>query len=55
VGSRQVSPEFVLLGESYEVAKQVKVDTRDGLEIFFGVVDFDANQQAFGMVSFCCV
>lgn len=49
--NRQVAPEFVVLGESYEAAKQVKVDTRDGLEIFFGVVDFDANQQAFGMVS----
>lgn len=48
-----MAPEFTLLGESYEVAKQVKVDTRDGLEVFFGVVDFDANQQAFGMVSAC--
>lgn len=46
----QVAPEFVVLGESYEAAKQAKVDTRDGLEVFFAVVDFDANQQAFGMV-----
>ncbi|RLN51812.1 hypothetical protein BBJ29_006548 [Phytophthora kernoviae] len=48
----QVAPEFVTLGESYEVAKQVKVDTRDGLEVFFGVVDFETNQEAFGMYEF---
>ncbi|KAG2764103.1 hypothetical protein PC129_g4821 [Phytophthora cactorum] len=48
----QVSPEFEALGESYEAAKQVKVDTRDGLEVFFGVVDFETNQEAFGMYEF---
>ncbi|POM79011.1 Dolichyl-diphosphooligosaccharide-protein glycotransferase [Phytophthora palmivora] len=48
----QVAPEFETLGESYEAAKQVKVDTRDGLEVFFGVVDFEANQEAFGMFEF---
>ncbi|RLN55888.1 hypothetical protein BBJ28_00019825 [Nothophytophthora sp. Chile5] len=46
----QVAPEFSTLGESYAAAKQVKVDTRDGLEVFFGVVDFEANQDVFGMV-----
>lgn len=48
----QVAPEFELLGESYEAAKQIKVDTRDGLEVFFGVLDFDKNQDAFGMYDF---
>ncbi|KAL3660787.1 hypothetical protein V7S43_014189 [Phytophthora oleae] len=48
----QVTPEFETLGESYETAKQVKVDTRDGLEVFFAVVDFEANQEAFGMYEF---
>ncbi|KAE8896005.1 hypothetical protein PF003_g20258 [Phytophthora fragariae] len=48
----QVAPEFETLGESYEAAKQVKVDTRDGLEVFFGVVDFVSNQEAFGMYEF---
>lgn len=47
---RQVSPEFAVLGESYVTAKQVKVDTRDGLDIFFAVVDFDVNQRVFGIV-----
>ncbi|KAG7384820.1 tumor suppressor candidate 3 [Phytophthora pseudosyringae] len=48
----QVAPEFETLGGSYEAAKQVKVDTRDGLDVFFGVVDFEANQEAFGMYEF---
>ncbi|RLN02662.1 hypothetical protein BBJ28_00008743 [Nothophytophthora sp. Chile5] len=48
----QVAPEFSTLGESYEAAKQVKVDTRDGLEVFFGVVDFEANQEVFGKYEF---
>ncbi|KAH7489002.1 hypothetical protein KRP22_012201 [Phytophthora ramorum] len=48
----QVAPEFSTLGESYEAAKQLKVDTRDGLDVFFGVVDFEANQEAFGMYEF---
>ncbi|KAF4146264.1 OST3/OST6 transporter family [Phytophthora infestans] len=48
----QVSPEFEILGESYEAAKQVKVDTRDGHEVFFGIVDFETNQEAFGMYEF---
>lgn len=53
---RQVGPEFLVLGESYTSAKQVKVDTRDGLDIFFGVVDFDVNQPIFGIVRpFTCV
>lgn len=47
---RQVGPEFLVLGESYTSAKQVKVDTRDGLDIFFGVIDFDVNQKVFGIV-----
>ncbi|CEG46334.1 magnesium transporter protein 1-like [Plasmopara halstedii] len=42
-----VLPEFELLGLSYEAAKQIKVDTRDGLEIFFGVVDYSANEDVF--------
>ncbi|GMF36492.1 unnamed protein product [Phytophthora fragariaefolia] len=48
----QVAPEFETLGESYAAAKQVKVDTRDGLEVFFGVVDFETNQEAFGRYEF---
>lgn len=47
---RQMSPEYLVLGESYVSAKQVKVDTRDGLDIIFAVVDFDVNQQVFGIV-----
>lgn len=45
-----MGPEFLVLGESYVSAKQVKVDTRDGLDIFFAVVDFDTNQRVFGIV-----
>ncbi|EEY60485.1 uncharacterized protein PITG_21027 [Phytophthora infestans T30-4] len=43
----QVSPEFEILGESYEAAKQVKVDTRDGTRGLFRIVDFETNQEAF--------
>lgn len=49
---KQVSPEFLVLGESYTTAKQVKVDTRDGMDIFYGVVDFDVNQAVFGIYGF---
>ncbi|DAZ98401.1 TPA: hypothetical protein N0F65_000115 [Lagenidium giganteum] len=49
---RQVAPEFDTLAESYVTAKQVKVDTRDGLEIFFAVVDFDSNSEIYGVYEF---
>lgn len=45
-----MAPEYLVLGESYTAAKQVNVDTRDGLDIFFAVVDFDVNQPVFGIV-----
>ncbi|CAH0477947.1 unnamed protein product [Peronospora belbahrii] len=55
---KQVAIEFELLGQSYQGAKQtVKAardnnnhdDTNDDVEIFFGLVKFETNQQAFGM------
>uniref|UniRef100_K3W587 Thioredoxin domain-containing protein n=1 Tax=Globisporangium ultimum (strain ATCC 200006 / CBS 805.95 / DAOM BR144) TaxID=431595 RepID=K3W587_GLOUD len=49
---KQIAPEYLVLGESYLSAKQVKVDTRDGLDVFFGIVDFDVNQQVFGIYGF---
>uniref|UniRef100_M4C2F1 Uncharacterized protein n=1 Tax=Hyaloperonospora arabidopsidis (strain Emoy2) TaxID=559515 RepID=M4C2F1_HYAAE len=43
----QLAPEFELLGQSYQAAAQVKVDTRDGLDVVFGVADYEANQEVF--------
>jgi hypothetical protein len=47
---REVHPEFYTLAQSYAAAKQSKIDTRDGLDIVFGLVDFDANQEVYGLV-----
>ncbi|TMW67928.1 hypothetical protein Poli38472_007600 [Pythium oligandrum] len=49
---KQIDPEFHTLAESYVSAKQVKVDTRDGLDVYYGIVDFDENQQVFGLHGF---
>ncbi|OQR98851.1 hypothetical protein ACHHYP_07731 [Achlya hypogyna] len=46
---QQVHPEFTVLAESV-VASGEKA--RDGFDIFFGVVDFDSNQGAYGIHGF---
>ncbi|CAI5741673.1 unnamed protein product [Hyaloperonospora brassicae] len=43
----KLAPEFELLSKSYEAAAQVKVDTRDGLDVIFAVADFETNQEVF--------
>ncbi|OQR93275.1 hypothetical protein THRCLA_08488 [Thraustotheca clavata] len=46
---QQVHPEFTVLAESVLAAQE---PARDGLDIFFGVVDFDQNQGAYGIHGF---
>ncbi|GLD95968.1 hypothetical protein PINS_up004646 [Pythium insidiosum] len=49
---KAIHPEFHTLAESYLAGKQASVTTRDGLDVYFGVVDFDQNQQVFGVYGF---
>ncbi|KDO27618.1 hypothetical protein SPRG_06888 [Saprolegnia parasitica CBS 223.65] len=46
---QQVHPEFTVLAESVLATGE---KGRDGFDIFFGVVDFDANQGAYGIHGF---